>query len=126
MRGWFAGLEWLFRGIAPAAVAGGLALLLTNCQSPSQTLADEQSVAMQAAVRRGQFELGCPTATGTVLSSNLLQPVLYGGLEHAEYTIGVSGCGRRAVYVSVCQVGSVACFAASSRGSAAVSQFQGG
>jgi hypothetical protein len=76
-------------------------------------------------VRRGQFELGCPTATGTVLSSNLLQPVLYGGFEHAEYTIGVSGCGRRAVYVSVCQVGSVACFAANPRGSAVVSQFQG-
>ena len=75
---------------------------LIGCQSATQTLANEQSVAMQAAVGRGQFELSCSTATGTVLSSNLLQPALYGGFEHAEYTIGVAGCGRRAVYISVC------------------------
>ncbi len=55
-------------------------------------------------------------ATGSVLSSNLLQPVLFNGLERAEYTIGVAGCGKRAVYVSVCQVGSVACFAAGTSG----------
>ena len=30
----------------------------------------------------------------------MLQPVLWGGIEHAEYTIGVQGCGRRATYVS--------------------------
>jgi hypothetical protein len=94
----------------------GLLALLAACQSPSQTLADEQTVAMQAAVRRGQFELACPNATGSVLSSNLLQPVLFNGLERAEYTIGVAGCGKRAVYVSVCQVGSVACFAAGTSG----------
>jgi len=88
-------------------------------------LADEQGAAMQAALRRGQFEMACPSATGTVLSQNLLQPVLYGGLEHAEDTIGVAGCGKRAVYISVCQIGSVACFAASPRGDA-ISQFQSG
>ena len=90
--------------------------VLEGCQSATQVLASEQDVAMQAAVRRGQFELSCPSATGTVLSSNVLQPALYGGLEHAEYTIGVSGCGRRTVYISVCQVGTMACFAASGRG----------
>jgi hypothetical protein len=31
---------------------------------------------------------------GTVLSQNLLQPVLYGGLGRAEYTIGVASCGK--------------------------------
>jgi hypothetical protein len=71
---------------------------------------------MQAALRRGQFELNCPAATGSLLTSNLLQSSFYGGLEHAEYTIGVTGCGRRAVYVGVCQVGSVACFAARGAG----------
>jgi hypothetical protein len=105
--------------------AVALMLALTGCQSATQALADEQSVAMQAAVRRGQFELSCPTATGTVLSRNLLQPVLYGGFEQPEYTIGVAGCGRRAVHISVCQVGSVACFAASPSGSAVTSRFQG-
>jgi hypothetical protein len=56
----------------------------------------------------------------------LLQPVLYNGLERAEYTIGVAGCGRRAVYISVCQIGSVACFAARGAGTDVISRFQGG
>ena len=99
---------------------------LAGCQSQTQILANEQTVAMQAAVRRGEFELACPSATGTVLSNNVLQPVLYGGFERAEYTIGVAGCGKRAVYISVCQVGSVACFAARSPGNDVISRFQGG
>jgi hypothetical protein len=103
-----------------------VAAVLTGCQSASQTLANEQDAAMQAALRRGQFELSCPSATGTVLSSNMLQPALYGGFEHAEYTIGIAGCGRRAVYVSVCQVGSVACFAASPSGAQLAARAQGG
>jgi hypothetical protein len=89
-------------------------------------LGDERAVAMQAAFRRGQFELACPNAAGTVLSQNLLQPALYGGLERAEYTIGVAGCGKRAVYVRVCQIGSVARFAAGTSGGDVISRFQSG
>jgi hypothetical protein len=90
-------------------------LSLAACESQKQVLADEQSVAMTAAVRRGAFELSCPTASGAILSSNLLQPERFNGLERSEYTIGVSGCGKKATYISVCQVGGVACFAASGR-----------
>lgn len=72
-------------------------------------------MATQTAVRRGQFELGCPQATGIILSSNMLQPVLWGGEERAGYTVGVSGCGRRAVCVVVCPLGSSGCFAGASR-----------
>jgi len=97
----------------PALVIG--ALVLAGCQSDAQILASEQGAAMQAAVRRGQFEMNCPQARGTVLSSNLLQPALWGGLERAEYTIGVEGCGQRRTYVAVCQVGGPACFAVSGR-----------
>jgi hypothetical protein len=39
--------------------------------------------------------MNCPQATGTVLSSNLLQPLVWNGLERAEYTVGVEGCGQR-------------------------------
>ena len=95
-------------------------IFIAGCQTESQTLGNEQGTAMNAAVRRGQFELGCPTATGTVISSNVLQPVLWGGVEHAEYTIGVQGCGKRATYVSVCPVaafGSTNCFAAAGNNS---------
>ena len=90
--------------------------LLAGCQSQGQFLASDEGTAIQTAVRRGQFELGCQEATGTVLSSNMLQPVLWGGEERAEYTVGVSGCGKRAVYVVICPQGSSGCFAGSGRG----------
>jgi hypothetical protein len=88
------------------------ALLACGCQTPAQVLQSEAGVATQVAVNRGRFELGCPQATGTILSSNLLQPVVWGGLERAEYTVGVEGCGQRKTYIVVCQLGSVSCFAA--------------
>jgi hypothetical protein len=84
---------------------------VAGCQSQGQVLASDQDMAIQAAERRGQFELSCPAATGTVLSSNMLQPVLWGGEERAEYTIGVTGCDKRKVYIVVCPQSSTGCFA---------------
>jgi len=89
------------------------ALAATGCQSPAQILSQEQGKAVDTAVQRGRFEMACPQATGTILSSNMLQPVVWGGLERAEYTVGLEGCGKRAVYIVVCQVDSVNCFAVS-------------
>jgi hypothetical protein len=91
------------------------ALAAAGCQSPAEMLASDQATASQVAARRGQFELNCPQAKGTMLSSNLLQPVVWGGLERAEYTVGVEGCGQRKTYIVVCQLGSPACFAVSGR-----------
>jgi hypothetical protein len=86
-------------------------LFTLGCASQTQILAQEQDIAIQTAERRGQFELACPGAKGTVLSSNMLQPVLWRGEERAEYTIGIEGCGKRATYVVVCPLGSSGCFA---------------
>lgn len=91
------------------------ALFLAGCQSPQQMLADEQGAAVQTAANRGRFEMNCPQATGMVLSQNLLQPVLWGGMERAEYTVGVEGCGQRRTYVVICQLGSPSCFAGQAR-----------
>ena len=102
------------KALARAAL-GLAAVVVGGCQSPAQMLAAEQATAMQAAVRRGQFEMSCPQATGAVLSSNVLQPLIWGGMERAEYTIGVEGCGQRRTYVVVCQIDSPACFAAAAR-----------
>jgi hypothetical protein len=99
--------------IQPFLLAPFAALILTGCQTPAQTLQSDEGVATQVAVNRGRFELNCPQATGTILSSNLLQPVVWGGMERAEYTVGVEGCGQRKTYIVVCQVGSVSCFAVS-------------
>jgi hypothetical protein len=50
-----------------------------------------------------------------VLSSAVLQPVAWRGTERAEYTIGVSGCGKQRTYVVVCPLDSNACYAVSGR-----------
>jgi hypothetical protein len=94
-----------------------VAFAVAGCQSNQQVLAGSQSQAMDVAVKRGQFELNCPAATGSVLSSQMAQPVVDGpilhGPERAEYTIGVSGCNQRKTYVVICpQDGSGGCFAA--------------
>jgi len=44
--------------------------------------------------------------------------VLWNGIERAEYTVGVEGCGEKSTYVVVCQVDSVSCFAVSGRNNA--------
>ena len=93
--------------VAAAVVAG--------CQTQAQMLASDQATASGVAARRGQFELNCQQVTTSILSSNVLQPVLWGGEERAEYTIGVAGCERRTTYIVICALGSPSCFAAASR-----------
>ena len=39
----------------------------------------------------------------------------FGGVERAEYTVGVSGCDKRSTLVVVCPVGGEGCFAADDR-----------
>jgi len=91
------------------------AALVAGCQTQAQLLAADQATASGAAARRAQFELNCQQVTTSILSSNVLQPVLWGGEERAEYTIGVVGCGQRKTYVVVCALGSASCFAAVGR-----------
>ncbi len=99
----------MFRPSLPSLAAALLAL--AACESPQQVLADEQATATDAALRRARFEMNCPAATATLLSSQVLQPVAWRGLERAEYTVGVSGCGQRRTYISICQLGSPSCLA---------------
>lgn len=90
-------------------------LIAAGCQTPAQMLASDQATASGVAARRGQFELSCQQVTTSILSSNVLQPLLWGGEERAEYTIGVAGCERRTTYIVVCALGSPSCFAAAGR-----------
>ena len=32
----------------------------------------------------------------------MLQPVVWGGQERAEYTVGVAGCDQRMTYIVIC------------------------
>jgi hypothetical protein len=90
-------------------------LLAGGCVSQGQFLDGKQGMAMQTAVTRGQFEMNCPGATGTVLSREVVQPVLQGpfmnGIQRAEYTVGVAGCGKRTTFVVICPDEGDGCFA---------------
>lgn len=94
--------------------------LAVGCASGPPFIDQIQPEAVNMAVRRGQFEMNCATATGEMLSRETLQPLVqtfrYSGPERAEYTVGVSGCGQRATYVVICpDNGSMSCFAGGSR-----------
>ena len=93
--------------IATVAVAG--------CTSQSQMLADKQAMAIQTALTRGKFDLNCPQATAEILSTEVTQPAVQGvfaaGIQRAEYTVGVSGCGQRTTFLVLCPQGGEGCFA---------------
>ena len=103
-----------FTLIALIAVLGAAA-----CQSQAQFLASRQMTATQAAVNRGQFEMNCPSATGTVLAQEVTQPALQGpivqGEERGLFTIGVAGCDQRRVYQVFCPMGGDSCTALEGR-----------
>jgi hypothetical protein len=96
--------------LAAAASAG------TGCATHQHFLDRNQAQAIETAVGRGQVEMNCPGATGAVISREVVRPDLQGpwvqGIERAEYTIGVSGCGARKAYVVICPEGGSGCFAA--------------
>jgi hypothetical protein len=98
------------------AMAAMAAIALGGCVSQSQMIQAKQSTAVETALQRGRFDLNCPAATGTVLSSDFIQPAVQGpwvgGLNRVEYTVGVEGCGQRRVYVVLCQTETATCFAA--------------
>lgn len=101
--------------IWPIVVALGTA----GCVSQAQFLDNMQGSALEAAVNRGRFDLSCPQATGLVLSREVAQPVLegpwVGGIQRAEYTVSVTGCGKKVTYIAICPEGGESCFAAESR-----------
>ena len=79
-------------------------------------LDNDQAMAMQTAVSRGRFDMNCPSATGEMISREVVQPGLQrpyvSGIQRAEFTVGVSGCNRRKSYIVVCPQGGNGCFAA--------------
>jgi len=97
-------------------LAVALAMGIAGCASQKQFLQSKKEMAIQTAVSRGQFEMNCPAATGTLISQEVVQPALegpyVGGIWRAEYTVGVAGCGQRLTFVVICPDGGSGCFAA--------------
>jgi hypothetical protein len=94
-----------------------LALLCSaGCASQAEFLNSNQANATQTATARAQFEMNCQQVTPTIISREVVQPALQGpwvnGIQRAEYTIGVAGCGKRSTFVVICPDGGDGCFAA--------------
>jgi hypothetical protein len=111
------------RTLTLSAIA--LAEIVCGCQSQQQVVDEMQSDATHVAQRRGAFELNCPAATATVLSKEMIQTPItnprWAPPERAEYTVGVSGCDKRATYLVVCAAGGTGCVAGGAR-----NEIQGG
>jgi hypothetical protein len=74
-----------------------------GCQTTDAYLDANQQAALAAANSRGRFELNCQEIQSQVLSRKIIDPApMMGGMWRAEYTIGVRGCGRQVVYITVC------------------------
>lgn len=101
----------------PSALLAALVSLAgAGCVTQQQLLDNYEAQALQTASTRARFELNCQAATATVLSREVVQPALQGpwvsGIQRAEYTIGVSGCGERKTYIVICPEGGDGCYAA--------------
>jgi hypothetical protein len=92
------------------------ATTLAGCVSQTQFLDNKQEMAIQNATNRAQFELNCQETQATVISREVVQPLLQGpfmnGIQRAEFTIGIRGCGKKAMFVVICPDGGEGCFAA--------------
>jgi hypothetical protein len=102
------------KSVAVSVLLVGLAA--AGCMSQAKFLDSKQAMAEQTATNRGKFEMNCPAASGTVLSREVVQPVLQGpwvgpGILRAEYTVGVAGCGKRSTFVVICPEEGDGCFA---------------
>jgi hypothetical protein len=93
-----------------------IALCIAGCASGPSFIDRMQPEATAKAERRAQFELNCPAATSQVLNREEIQPLLFGGPQRAQYTIGVAGCGRRMTIVVLCSDNSDQCVEGTSRG----------
>jgi hypothetical protein len=79
-----------------------LSLGLSACASGPPFVDQMEPQATAMAVKRAQFDLECPAATGQVLNRQQLEPLLAGGPTRASYTIGVSGCGKQMSLAVIC------------------------
>jgi len=100
----------------PAFFAAACLVGLAGCESTGQQLDAQQQEAVTTAVQRVGFDMNCPSATGQVLSRQMIAPIsIRFGVERAEYTVGVEGCGQRQTIVVVCPQDGSGCFAGGPR-----------
>jgi uncharacterized protein (DUF2147 family) len=95
-----------------------IVVISAGCATQQQFLQNKQDMAVQTVLSRAQFEMNCPEATPVIISKEVVQPAIQGpwanGIWRAEYTIGVTGCGKRATFVVICPQGGEGCYSTGS------------
>lgn len=93
-------------------------IMTVGCATQSQLLNNKQGMALETVLGRAKFEMNCQEVTPVIISRELVQPALQGpwvgGIQRAEYTIGVTGCGKRATFVVICPDGGEGCYSTDS------------
>ena len=79
--------------------------MVSGCAT-TQLVEELQPDALRVAQQRGASDLGCSAATAEVTNKKTIEePQMTGWYEppkQAEYTIGVTGCGKRTSYLVAC------------------------
>lgn len=75
---------------------------IAGCAARGQVLDQYQDAALGTARSRAVFELGCQQVKASVLSRKVIEPIALRGIERYQYTVGVSGCGKKVVYWTMC------------------------
>ena len=98
--------------------------LVSSAAAPAQLSDKMQPKAVEAAQRKAALAVNCPSVSTEVLTAKTIEePQTTGWYEpphRAEYTIGVSGCGKRATYAVACDERTrVGCLAATAENGSA-------
>jgi hypothetical protein len=92
------------------------AACMSGCQSTGHKLDTQQQQAVDTALQRLRSDMNCPSATAKVLSRAMVAPIsMRFGVERAEYTVAVEGCGEHRTIVAVCPQDGSGCFAGGPR-----------
>lgn len=92
-------------------LAGFVAAVASGCAGtpPAEKY---QQAALDTATARAKFEMNCPEAQATVLSTKEIEPISFRfGVARMEYTIGIRGCGREMTLVTICAEDGSGCVA---------------
>ena len=89
-----------------ALSAATLTAMLFGCASQTSRVDEMQPYAIKAAQQRGSSELNCPAATGQLITKSEIEPSQTTGWyeypHRSEFTVDVSGCGKRKSYLVGC------------------------
>ena len=102
---------------AYGCILGYCLMIAAGCRSSAEILDGRQPQAMRNALGKGSFLLSCPEprTAGQLLSRRLAGPAAEGGwmsgVERAEYTVAVEGCGEKLTFIVVCPLPGNDCLA---------------